>query len=176
MIKLANNIQALITKLAVSSEESIVDVPIRCTPGFGCKRYFTDQERSDIDAAQAKIMPYIFNSNADPVHTLMSSPSWAGLGTGALGAVAGALGGAGIGAGTHNNIALSAVLGGLLGGTGGMLYGSHSRGMKNKELENTILNMPVGADIGDIETFTDPQLKQQLARDFQRQLMRKGLI
>ena len=63
-----------------------------------------------------------------------------------------------------------------LGGLGGGAYGYASKALKNKEIEDLMEDMPVGADMGDVEVFSDPRLRGQLARDFQRQLVRKGLM
>lgn len=156
--------------------ESIVDAPIKCTPGFGCKRYFTPQEQEEIDLAKAQIFPTLFPTSGDPVSSQMSSPAWSGIGHGALGALLGAAAGGGVGKLTGANLPLSLALGGLVGGLGGGLYGYGTKAHQNKELENLIQEMPVGADIGDIDLFNDPRLKAQMARDFQRQLVRKGLM
>ena len=158
------------------ASESIVDVPIRCTPGFGCKRYLTPQEAAEVALAKQQIMPDYLATEADPVSSQMSSPSWSAAGHGLLGALLGAGVGAGGGKLLGSNVPLSALLGGALGGIGGGLYGYGSKVRKNKEIEDLIEDLPVGADIGDIEVFSDPKLKQQLARDFQRQLVRRGLM
>ena len=162
-------------KLAELAEESIVDVPIRCTPGFGCKRYFTEGEQAEIDREKAKILPMLFPTNADPVSSGLSSPLWSGLGKGTLGALLGAAAGAGAGSLTDNNVPLSGLLGGLLGGIGGGLYGVNNKARQNKQIVDLMQDLPVGADRGDVELFSNPQFKQQIARDFQRQLMRQGL-
>lgn len=163
-------------KSAVSSSESIVDVPVRCTPGFGCKRLLTPQERLEVEAAKRQMFPDILATEADPISSQMSSPAWASIGTGALGALLG--GGVGAGAGALSGIgaipagAGGAALGALLGG----IYGHHSRSRQNRLIEDTMEDLPVGADIGDIELYSNPQFRQALARDFQRQLIRKGLM
>lgn len=162
-------------KLAELAEESIVDVPIRCTPGFGCKRYFTEGEQAEIDREKAKILPMLFPTNADPVSSGLSSPLWSGIGKGTLGALLGAAAGAGVGNLTDNNVPLSGLLGGLLGGIGGGLYGVNNKARQNKQIVDLMQDLPVGADRGDVELFSNPQFKQQIARDFQRQLMRQGL-
>ena len=156
-------------------QDSIVDVPIKCTPGFGCKRYFTPHESAEIEKAKAQIFPTLFPTSGDPISSGLSSPAWSGIGHGALGALLGAGLGAGAGTLSGTNLPLSA-LGGLVGGLGGGLYGYGSKARKNKEIENLIQEMPVGADLGDIDLFNDPRLRQQMARDFQRQLVRKGLM
>jgi len=182
MIYFSNNLTQLLQKSAAEKEanslasESILDVPIRCTPGFGCKRYFTPEEQAEVDVAKAQMFPMLFPTDADPVSSQLSSPAWAGLGTGLMGALLGAGGGAGVGALLEKSAPLGALIGGAAGGLGGLLYGYGSRARKNKEIEDIIKDMPVGADIGDIEMFSDPRLKAQLARDFQRQLVRKGLM
>lgn len=158
------------------ASESIVDVPIRCTPGFGCKRYLTPQEAAEVALAKQQIMPDYLATEADPVSSQMSSPSWSAAGHGVLGALLGAGVGAGGGKLLGSNVPISALLGGALGGIGGGLYGYGSKVRENKEIEDLIEDLPVGADIGDIEVFSDPKLKQQLARDFQRQLVRRGLM
>lgn len=158
------------------SSNTVVDVPIKCTPGFGCKRYFTPEEQQEIDLAKAQIFPTLFPTTGDPVSSQMSSPAWSGIGHGTLGALLGAAAGGGVGKLTGTNLPLSLALGGLVGGLGGGLYGYGTKSRQNKELENLIQEMPVGADIGDIELFNDPRLKAQMARDFQRQLVRKGLM
>lgn len=155
---------------------SIVDVPIKCTPGFGCKRNLTLDEMLEIEAAKERMFPSPLITDADPVSAQMSSPGWAGAGYGALGALLGAGVGAGAGKLTNSNIPLSALLGGTIGGLGAGLYGYGSKVLKNKKLEDLIENLPVGANIGDVEVFSDPKLKAQLARDLQRQLIRKGLM
>lgn len=163
-------------KSAVSSSESIVDVPVRCTPGFGCKRLLTPQERLEVEAAKRQMFPDILATEADPISSQMSSPAWASIGTGTLGALLG--GGVGAGAGALSGIgaipagAGGAALGALLGG----IYGHHSRSRQNRLIEDTMEDLPVGADIGDIELYSNPQFRQALARDFQRQLIRKGLM
>jgi len=158
------------------ASESIVDVPIKCTPGFGCKRYFTPAERAEVDVAKAQMFPMLFPTEADPISSQLSSPAWAGLGTGLMGALLGAGGGAGVGALLEKNAPVGALIGGAAGGLGGLLYGYGSRARKNKEIEDLMEDLPVGADLGDVELFSDPKLKAQLARDFQRQLIRKGLM
>jgi len=163
-------------KAEISSSESIVDVPIKCTPGFGCKRYFTKDEIDEIDKAKAKILPMLFSTPADPVSSGLSSPSWAGLGAGALGALLGGGLGGSVGALRGSNAPLGAAIGALLGGGAGAMYGYGKKVRKNKEIENLMQNLPVGADLGDVEVFSDPELKQQLARDFQRRLIQKGLL
>lgn len=163
-------------KADISSSESIVDVPIKCTPGFGCKRYFTEEEKAEIDKAKARILPTLFPTSGDPVSSGLSSPAWAGLGTGALGALLGGGLGGGIGALSDVNVPLSSTLGALLGGGVGALYGYGKKNRKNKEIVNLMQSLPVGADLGDVEVFSDPALKQQLARDFQRRLIQKGLL
>jgi hypothetical protein len=163
-------------KSAVSSSNSIVDVPIRCTPGFGCKRLLTSQERLEVEAAKRQMFPDYLATEADPISSQMSSPEWATLGTGGLGAILGA--GLGAGAGTVSGYGAvpvgvgGALMGALIGG----VYGNVDRGMKNKVLESTIERLPVGADLGDIEVYSNPQFQQALVRDYQRQLIRKGLI
>jgi hypothetical protein len=163
-------------KSAVSGMDSIVDAPIRCTPGFGCKRYLTPQERVEVEAAKRKMFPDYLATAADPISSQMSSPEWAGIGTGLLGAL---LGG-GVGAGAGSLAGMGAVPGGaggaLVGALLGGLYGHGSRTRTNKTIEDTMEDLPVGADLGDIEVYSDPRFRQQLARDFQRQLMRKGLM
>jgi hypothetical protein len=163
-------------KSAVSSSESIVDVPVRCTPGFGCKRLLTPQERIEVEAAKRQMLPDYLATQADPISSQLSSPDWAAIGTGGLGALLG--GGLGAGAGALSGYgalpvgAGGAVMGALLGG----LYGHHSRSRQNRLIEDTMEDLPVGADLGDIEMYSNPQFRQALARDFQRQLMRKGLM
>lgn len=177
MIETTKALANLMTKQsALSSDDSIVDVPIKCTPGFGCKRYFTADEEAEVETAKAKMFPMIMPTDADPISAELSSPTWAGLGTGALGALLGGGAGAGLGAATGNNVPAAALLGALLGGVGGGVYGQAKKHRKNKGIQNLMLNMPVGADRGDIELFSDPKLKQQLARDFQRRLIQKGLM
>ena len=160
----------------ISGAETIVDVPIRCTPGFGCKRYFTPAEQAEVDAAKAQMFPMLFPTQADPISSQLSSPAWAGLGTGLMGALLGAGGGAGVGALLEKSAPVGALIGGAAGGLGGLLYGYGSRARKNKEIEDLMEDLPVGADLGEVELFSDPRLKAQLARDFQRQLVRKGLM
>ena len=166
------------TKKKASSlaSESILDVPIKCTPGFGCKRYFTPAEQAEVDAAKAQMFPMLFPTQADPISSQLSSPAWAGLGTGLMGALLGAGGGAGVGALLEKSAPVGALIGGAAGGLGGLLYGYGSRARKNKEIEDLMEDLPVGADLGEVELFSDPRLKAQLARDFQRQLVRKGLM
>ena len=84
--------------------------------------------------------------------------------------------GAGTGALLEKSAPLGALIGGTAGGLGGLLYGYGSRTRKNKEIEDLMEDLPVGADLGDVELFSDPRLKAQMARDFQRQLVRKGLM
>lgn len=163
-------------KASSLSSESIVDVPIRCTPGFGCKRYLTPNEAMEVEQAQSKIMPNYLATDADPISSQMSSPTWSALGHGALGALLGAGLGAGVGKLTDNNIPISATAGGLAAGLGGGLYGYIVRELNNKKLKALIEELPVGADIGDIDVYSDPRLKQHLARDLQRQLVRRGLM
>lgn len=160
----------------ISGAETIVDAPIKCTPGFGCKRYLTPQEKVQVEEAKKSILPALFPTSADPVYSGISSPEWSAVGHGALGALLGAGLGAGVGRLTDNSVPLSAGLGGLLGGLGAGLYGYGTKIRKNKEIEDTMEDLPVGADLGDMEVFSDPRLKAQLARDFQRQLVRKGLM
>lgn len=158
------------------ASESIIDVPIKCTPGFGCKRYFTPAEQAEVDAAKAQMFPLLFPTEADPISSQLSSPAWAGLGTGLMGALLGAGGGAGVGALLEKSAPVGALIGGAAGGLGGLLYGYGSRARKNKEIEDLMEDLPVGADLGEVELFSDPRLKAQLARDFQRQLVRRGLM
>lgn len=158
------------------SSESILDVPIKCTPGFGCKRYFTPQEEAEIDSASAQMWPTLFPSKGDPISSQLSSPGWSFLGHGALGALLGAGAGGGFASISQKHIPLAIALGGLVGGLGGGIYGAATKNRKNKEIINLMQELPVGADIGDVELFNDPRLKAQMARDFQRQLVRKGLM
>ena len=158
------------------ASESMVDVPIRCTPGFGCKRYMTPQETAEVAAAKQQLFPDYLATDADPISSQLSSPNWSAAGHGLLGALLGAGVGAGSGKLLDYNVPVSALIGGALGGLGGGLYGYGSRTRENKQIEDLIEDLPVGADIGDIEVFSDPGLKQQLARDFQRQLVRRSLM
>jgi hypothetical protein len=158
------------------ASDTILDVPIKCTPGFGCKRYFTPEEQLEVDRAKAQMFPMLFPTEADPISSQLSSPTWAGLGTGLMGALLGAGAGAGTGALLEKSAPLGALIGGTAGGLGGLLYGYGSRTRKNKEIEDLMEDLPVGADLGDVELFSDPRLKAQMARDFQRQLVRKGLM
>lgn len=158
------------------ASDTILDVPIKCTPGFGCKRYFTPEEQLEVDRAKAQMFPVLFPTEADPISSQLSSPAWAGLGTGLMGALLGAGAGAGAGALLEKSAPLGALIGGAAGGLGGLLYGYGSRARKNKEIEDLMEDLPVGADLGDVELFSDPRLKAQMARDFQRQLIRKGLM
>jgi len=155
---------------------SIVDAPVRCTPGFGCKRYLNTQERIEVEAAKRKMFPDLLATEADPISSQMSSPMWAGIGTGALGALLGGATGAGVGRVTDFGALPAGAIGALIGGLGGGLYGTIAKNKANKRLEDTIEDLPVGADIGDIEVYSDPRFRQQLARDFQRQLVRKGFM
>jgi hypothetical protein len=152
------------------ASNSVVNAPIRCTPGFGCKRYLTPMEREEIAIAKAQMFPTLFPMNADPISSQLSSPAWAGIGTGLIGALLGAGVGGGVGAVLEKSMPMAALLGGATGGLGGLLYGFSSRARKNKEIEALIGDLPVGADLGDIEVLGDPKVKAQLARDFQRQL------
>ena len=163
-------------KSSTLASESIVDVPIKCTPGFGCKRYLTPQEMVEVEAAKQKILPDLLATSAEPISSQMSSPGWSAAGHGLAGALLGAGLGAGAGKITGSNLPLSMALGGLVGGLGGGLYGYGSKLRKNKEIEDLMEDMPVGADMGDVEVFSDPRFRAQLARDFQRQLVRKGLM
>lgn len=156
--------------------DAIVDAPIKCTPGFGCKRYLTPQETLEVEAAKERMFPSLVITDADPISSQLSSPGWAGAGYGLLGALLGSGVGAGVGKVTGSNMPLSALLGGALGGLGAGLYGYGSKSIKNKQIEDLMQDLPVGADLGDVAVFSDPQLKAQLARDFQRQLIRKGLM
>jgi len=156
--------------------DAIVDAPIKCTPGFGCKRYLTPQETLEVEAAKERIFPSLVITDADPISSQLSSPGWAGAGYGLLGALLGSGVGAGVGKVTGSNMPLSALLGGALGGLGAGLYGYGSKSIKNKQIQDLMQDLPVGADLGDVAVFSDPQLKAQLARDFQRQLIRKGLM
>lgn len=158
------------------SSESILDVPIKCTPGFGCKRYFTPQEEAEIESASGQMWPALFPSKGDAISSQLSSPGWSFLGHGALGALLGAGAGGGFASISQKHIPLAIALGGLVGGLGGGIYGAATKNRKNKEIINLMQELPVGADIGDVELFNDPRLKAQMARDFQRQLIRKGLM
>jgi hypothetical protein len=167
-------------KAQISSSKSIVDVPIKCTPGFGCKRYFTKEEQAEINQAKAKIMSALYPTSGDPISSGLSSPYWAGMGTGVLGALLGGGIGSGVGAlgafKGDTNIGLSSALGALLGAGAGALYGYSKKNKKNKEIINLMQDLPVGADLGDVEIFSDPALRQQLARDFQRRLIKTGIL
>lgn len=154
----------------------IADVPIKCTPGVGCKRLLSDAEKAEIADAENNIISNLFPQDADPISSLISSPGWSGLGSGLLGAAG--LGGT-VGLGAHLTNKDPLVYGGLaaaLGGLGGGLYGYLSKTRKNKEIADLIEDLPVGADIGDIEIYSDPKVRAALSRDFQRQLMRKNLV
>lgn len=159
-----------------AEDSSIADAPILCTPGFGCKRFFTPTEAAEVAAAKEKMFPSLFSSKADPIHTQISSPEWAGVGRGILGALLGGGAGYGLGALTGGPEALTGIGGAAIGGGIGGVSGYLSKLKKNKELEALITELPVGADIGDVELYSDPKIKQQLARDLQRQLMKRGLI
>ena len=159
-----------------AEESSIANAPILCTPGFGCKRFFTPIEEEEVAAAKEKMFPSIFTTRADPIHTQMSSPEWAGVGTGMLGALLGGTAGYGFGSLVGGPAALTGVGGAAIGGGIGGLYGYINKLKKNKELEALITEMPVGADIGDVEMYSNPKIRQQLARDLQRQLIKKGIM
>lgn len=163
-------------KTAASRMDSIVDAPVRCTPGFGCKRYLNEQERIEVEAAKRQMFPDFLATEADPISSQMSSPMWSGIGAGTLGALLGGATGAGVGRITDFGALPAGAIGALIGGLGGGLYGTIARNKANKRLEDTIEDLPVGADIGDIEVYSDPRFRQQLARDFQRQLVRKGFM
>lgn len=152
------------------------DVPMICTPGIGCKRQLTDQELQEIAEAKSNIFPKLFPQDYDPVSSMMSSPEWAGVGTGALGALG--LGGLGaLGASmTNRNPLLYSAIAAALGGLGGGLYGYLSKKRRNAELEDIMEDLPVGGDIGDIEIYSDPKIRATVSRDFQRQLVRRGLM
>jgi hypothetical protein len=153
----------------------IVDVPIKCTPGLGCKRLLTDNEKDQIAEAKTNIFPNLFPQEGDRISSMISSPEWAGIGTGLLGA-AGLGGTVGLGAHlTNKNPLLYGALAAALGGLGAGLYGYSKKRRKNKDLAKLIEDLPVGADIGDIDVYSDPKMRAALARDFQRQVMRKGL-
>lgn len=169
------------TEKKSNSEESTLasmfaDVPMVCTPGLGCKRKLSPEERREVIDAQFKMFPNLFPQDSDPVSSQMSSPGWSAIGTGILGA--GLLGG-GVGLGAHltnKDITPYALLAGALGGLGGGLYGYIKRKRKNAKIEALMEDLPVGADIGDIEKFSDPKIMAAISRDFQRQLIRKGLM
>jgi hypothetical protein len=163
-------------KSAVSPTETLVDVPVRCTPGLGCKRLLTDEERREVEAAKRQIIPDFLATEADPVSSRMSSPMWSGIGAGTLGGLLGSSLGAGVGRVSGLGTLPVGLAGALLGALGGGAYGSIARERSNKRLEAVMQSLPVGADIGDIELYSNPQFRQSLARDFQRQLIRKGLV
>lgn len=151
------------------------DVPMVCTPGLGCKRKLTDQEIQEVAEAQNKMFPKLFPQDYDPVSSMMSSPEWAGVGTGALGALG--LGGV-VGAGAHltnRNPLVYGLLAAALGGLGGGLYGYLKKKRRNAELVDIMEDLPVGGDIGDIPMYSDPKMTAAISRDFQRQLVRRGL-
>jgi hypothetical protein len=151
------------------------DVPIVCTPGLGCKRQLTENEIQEVIDAQKKILPNLFPRDYDRVSSMMSNPEWAGIGTGLLGALGGgAVGGLGAHL-TNRSPALYGLLAAALGGLGGGLYGYIKKKRKNSELEDLMKDLPVGGDIGDIEVYADPKMTAAVSRDFQRQLIRKGL-
>jgi len=184
MIYFSNNLHNLQKKttekkskeLNPQASSFIVDVPVKCTPGVGCKRLLSEAEKMEIADAENNIFPKLFPQDADPVSSLISSPEWAGIGSGLVGAAG--LGGT-VGLGAHllnKNPLLYGGLAAILGGLGGGLYGYLSKKRKNFQIEDMIEDLPVGADIGDIEIFSDPKMRAAFSRDFQRQLMRKGLM
>jgi hypothetical protein len=154
----------------------IADVPMVCTPGIGCKRKLTEAEKEEVENATGNIIPNLFPQDHDPVSSLISSPEWAGVGTGLLGAVGGGiLGGAGAQL-TNNNPALYSILASILGGLGGGVYGYMKKRRRNAELKDLMKDLPVGGDIGDIEMYSDPKRTASMSRDFHKQLLRKGLV
>jgi hypothetical protein len=159
-----------------SISDYIADVPIKCTPGLGCKRLLSDSEKAQINKAKSHFFPNLFPQNADPVSSLISDPFWAAIGKGILGA---SIAGGTVGLGAHLTNRDPLLHGGLAAGVGGLgaaLIGYFSKSRKNKEIIDLIEDLPVGADIGDIGLYSDPKIRAALARDFQRQVMRKGLI
>jgi hypothetical protein len=162
--------------MGLNVSDYIADAPIKCTPGVGCKRMLSPGEEAEIEAAKGNMFPNLYPQNPDPVSSLISSPGWAGIGTGLLGA-AGLGGVVGLGAHLTNKDALTyGALAAAAGGLGGGLYGYIRKALKNKEIAALIENLPVGADIGDIEIYSDPKIRAAISRDFQRQLMRKNLV
>lgn len=152
------------------------DVPMICTPGIGCKRKLTAEELQEIADAQNNIFPNLMPRDYDPVSSMMSSPEWAGIGTGALGAIGlGGLGGLGASM-TNRNPLLYGAIAAALGGLGGGLYGYLSKKRRNAELADIMEDLPIGGDIGDIELYSDPKTRAAVSRDFQRQLVRRGLM
>lgn len=175
MIKLANNLTNLVLKQAGDPRVGFSDAQVKCTPGIGCKRLLSKAELAEVAAAEANMLPNLFAQQGDPVTSLVSSPGWAGIGHGILGAGLG--GGAGyLGANmTNNNSALGSGIGAAAGGLLGLIYGAVNRTRTNNDIMDLMEDLPVGADIGDIETFHDPKIRAQIARDFQRQMLRRGL-
>ena len=187
MIKIANNLVNLLNKQA-KSNIGFSDAPIKCTPGIGCKRMLSRSELAEIEDAKWQMFGNTWPQDGDPVSAGISSPGWAGIGGALLGGLGGGL--AGFGAskimentgnatdpllpGVANQLTLSgggAALGGLLGG----IIGHVSKSRQNNDIETLMESLPVGADLGDVATFSDPEFKAQVARDFQRTLIRQGL-
>ena len=124
------------------------------------RRDLSDSEHADIAKAKQKVMPKLFSSMADPLHSDMSSPAWSG---GILGA-GGALGGAALGAslGGEDNLALRAILGALAGGGLGGLVGYKGRSAANASVEEAMRKLPPGATRDDF--LRDPRVQADMNR------------
>lgn len=99
MIKIAKNLE----KLALDASKA-EQLQLQQYMPQNKKRKFSDKELAEIEAAQSKLLPQFFVSDADPIHAKMFNPLTRAILYGLGGAAGGAAGGGFIGLGIGDSM------------------------------------------------------------------------
>jgi hypothetical protein len=120
-------------------------------------RSLSPEERAEVEAAEGRMIPSLFQGYGTPLPEMMSSPGWSGAGGAALGGLVGGGLGLGLGGGP-----VGAGLGGLAGAGLGGLLGYQGRQASNAGIVDLMRRLPPGA------TRRDYLADQAVAGDLNR--------
>jgi hypothetical protein len=120
-------------------------------------RSLSPEERAEVEAAEGRMIPSLFQGYGTPLPEMMSSPGWSGAGGAALGGLVGGGLGLGLGGGP-----VGAGLGGLAGAGLGGLLGYQGRQASNAGVVDLMRRLPPGA------TRRDYLADQAVAGDLNR--------
>lgn len=128
----------------------------------GDKRRLSASELKQVEDAKSKLLPKIFSSYKDPIHTQMYSPVIPAALTGLLGAGAGALAGGALGDTLGGHAGVGMGLGALAGGGLGAATGYFGRKAGNEDLEEQMTRLPENATLRDF--YADPLYQRDVDR------------
>lgn len=127
------------------------------------RRELSKAELEEVERESEKIIPRIFSSYSDKPFVNLSSPGWAGLAGGALGALGGGVLGGNLESTIRRNSGIAgAGVGATLGGTIGALMAYWSKQKVNNDILEIARRLPENATIRDYES--DPLIQKERDR------------